>query len=632
MEDMNKPQDTQGKNPDQLLNVPQGSQEKNNNQPLNVPLGSQERNPDQSLNVPQGSGPNTTESTYWESPASSLETPEQFYKYYEQQLSGATPSQQKNPQPQNTPTGYTPPGYSQTGYVATGMNPQPPKRKKRRKVLAFLVILLLILSAAAVAAYAYQDTLLNALALYTKSPADYYAYVEKKAIGESVDNLIPYLNFSTQDVAYDVSTDVTFNRETLDSLMQSSMGISLTDLESSIGLPIENIGLDVLFGYNNNLLNETLGLRLNQVELITLELLMDTTKQELYMRLPGLSDAYLKQSLANGETASSTYTEQLKLMTTDRNADVLYRYGNIIVDYVTQVTSDKNTILTLDTLERNCTKLTVTITKEDMNNMTLAVLDEASEDAYFLDMLPMFEMTKAEYQKSISDMKAEVEASDNTLPSESIQMLVYVDSFGNIIGRELGAKDSLASFGYTSLINDSYQEFNVYLKDEVGNKLFNAVGSQTNKQETYNGTITIDLSVPSSELLSNLSFDIKYEDVRSEKKDNRILNYGTYTLSSLDLMGLQIIMENSVADDIQYNKTILQMGAATLVTIDTKVDYLEDFDAVIPPTSAEIYDVTQAESYIASLNLDAYIATLSEKLGIDLQTILNLYLPGVLGQ
>ncbi|MHB8128692.1 MAG: hypothetical protein ACYDEX_06830 [Mobilitalea sp.] len=617
MEDMNKTQGLQGNNPDQ---------------PLNVPQSSQDNNPDQPLNVPQGSGPNTNEKTYWESQTPSPETPEQFYKYYEQQLNGGTPSQQNKPQPQNAPTGYTPPGYSQTGYSAAEMNPQPPKRKKRRKVFAFVIILFLILSAAAAAAYAYQDTLLNALALYTKSPADYYAYVEKKVIHESVDNLTPYLNFSTPEVAYDVSTDVTFNRETLNSLMQSSMGVSLADLESSIGLPIENIGLDVLFGYNNNLLNETLGLRLNHVELITLELLMDTAKQEMFMRLPGLSDAYLKQSIATGETASNNYTDQLGLMTPARNADMLYRYSNIIIDHVTQVTTDKNAVLTLDTLERNCTKLTVTITKEDMNNMTLAILDEASEDDYFLDMLPMFEMTKAEYQKSISDMKAEVNATDDTLSSESIQMLVYVDSFGNIIGREFGAKDSLASFGYTSLIKDSYQEFNVYLKDDAGNKVLNAGGNQTKDQKSYDGTITIDLSVPSSELLSNLSFDIQYEDVRSEKKDNRILNYGTYTLSSLDLMGLQIIMENSVVDDIQNNKTIVQMGAATLVTIDTKVDYLEDFEAVMPPTSAEIYDVTQAESYIASLNLEAYIADLSEQLGIDLQSILDLYLPGVVGE
>ena len=578
MEDMNKPQGSQGKDPDQ---------------PLNVPQGSQGQNPDQPLNVSQGSGANTNEKTYWESPTPSPETPEQFYKYYEQQLNGGTPSQQNTPQPQNTPTGYTSPGYSQAGYSQAGysaaeMNSQPPKRKKRRKVFAFVIILLLILSAAVVVAYAYQDTLLNALALYTKSQANYYAYVEKKALHESVDNLTPYLNFSTQDVAYDVSTDVTFNRETLNSLMQSSLGISLADLESSIGLPIENIGLDVLFGYNNNLLNETLELRLNQVELITLELLMDTTKQEMFMRLPGLSDAYLKQSLANGDTASNTNTELLELMTPDRNVDVLYRYSDIIVDHVTQVTTDKNTVLTLDTLERNCTKLTVTITKENMNNMTLAVLDEASEDDYFLDMLPMFEMTKAEYQKSISDMKAKVKASDKTLSSGSIQMLVYVDSSGNIIGREFGAKDSLASFGYTSLIKDSYHEFNVYLKDDAGNKLLNAGGNQTKDQDTYDGTITIDLIVPSSELLSNLSFDIKYEDVRSEKKDNRILNYGTYTLSSLDLMGLQIIMENSVVDDIQNNKTIVQMGAATLVTIDTKVDYLKDFEAVMPQASAEI--------------------------------------------
>jgi hypothetical protein len=497
-----------------------------------------------------------------------------------------------------------------------------PQKKSHGKLVAGMIILLLLLSGAT-AAFAFQSTLRNSFALLTKSPAKYYAYVEKNAIHESVDELLPYLNFTTDKVAYDAAVDITFNREALDSIMQSTLGTSMADLETAIGLPIENMGLDALVGYDKGLVNETFGVRLNQVNLITIELFMDLVKQEILIRLPELSQAYLKQSL---ESDASISMARLETITAERTADLLKRYGNILVDHITQVELEKNNTLTLDTLSENCTKLTVTLTQKDRDAIALAFLEEAKEDDYIIDLLPMFNATKEEYLQAIDDAITELQnPSAVTTEEPTVQMLVYVDSRGYITGRELSMAGSPAAIGFTNLTAKDYNEYDYYVKDETGNTMIKGTGNQTKDQGANDGILTLEYNNPSAEPFSNLSFDIKYEDVRTETKNKHVYQYGSYTLSSLDLMGLQIRMDNSVAEDIQYNKIIFQMGASPLVTIDTNVTYLDDYAVTTPQENAEVYDVTQAETYIATLNVEEHLSKLSEQLGVDLNSLFGLF-------
>jgi hypothetical protein len=582
----------------------------------------------QKSDEPQVSNQNTNERTYWESQSEQVpvsETQNQFYSYYQQQMNeepSPTQNQPQTTQPQDQPRGYQP-----------NPNVLPPTKKSRGKGVATLIIILLLILSGAATAYAFRDTILNNFAKMTKSPAEYYAYIEKRAIKESVDELKTHLDTTMKQegtsVAYDVTSDISINRDSINSLMQSSLGMSLEDLEASIGIPIENIGLDFLIAADGSLVNETMGLRLNQVNLITLELFLDAAKQEMFIRLPELSQAYMKQSFAQENSLSDSYTEQLKLLTPDRTADFLTRYSNILVNNIKQVALEEDVTLSLDNLTSECTKLTVTLTEEDFSNIAIAILEVARDDAYIMDLLPMFQVTEEDYLQAIEDSIAELQSPSDTLAGASLQMSVYVDSRGDIIGRELISDDSLEALGYTFLTDKNYNEFEVFIKDTNGNMNLTATGNRTFNDGAYDGSLTVELNDTNSvEPLSNVSFDITFEDVRTERKDNHSYQYGTYTLSSLELMGLQIIMECSVENDIQNNKITLQMGASSLVTINTKTDYLEDYQVVMPPDNSETYDTTQAESYLATFQLEEYISNLSEKLGVDLQSLLDYYLYG----
>jgi hypothetical protein len=577
--------------------------------------------------------------------AQPAQTPEQFYQYYQQQMGGAG-SQQAYGQPQYNQQQYTQqqqqyqqqqqqqqytqqyqqqyqqPQYGQQGYQPDAY--QRPKKKHRGALVAVIVILLL-LAAGAVTAYAFQDTLMNSFAKLTKSPAEYYAYVEKNAIAKAVNEVASAKNTlqNTPNAAYDVSSEITVNRDTLDSLLQSSLGMSLSDLEAEIGIPLESIGFDAVIGTDGDIINETFGLKLNQVNLITMELFMDSAAEKILLRLPELSQAYL--SVSGEDTGTSA--AKLQEITPERTADLLKRYGNIIVDNINQVALEDDAELSIDTLTTKSTKLTVTISEQDFYNMVTEVLEEAREDEYIIDLLPMLDLTEEEYQDYVDQAIDELDASSDSITDQTVTMLVYVNSKGEIIGREFSADDTDVALGYTKLSKSNYDEYNLYVTDDTGTTVLDINGSQKKTDGSYDGDASIEISSGTG-TLPDFSIDISYEDVYQEKKNDRTYQYGSFTLSSLDLIGLQVTMDYYVEEDVQKSKLAIRMGASSLVTVDTTLEYIEDYEVKMPSSDAEVYDIDQAESYLATFNLEDYIADLSDKLGIDLQSLLEYYMSG----
>jgi hypothetical protein len=401
--------------------------------------------------------------------------------------------------------------------------------------------------------------------------------------------------------------------------------MSLSDLESMIGIQFDNIGLDAVVRTDGSIVNETLGIRLNQINLITAELFMDSAAQKIFVRLPELSQAYL--SLSSEELSTSTDLSALEDITPERISELLKRYSYLVIDNVKQVELEENAELSIDTLSTKCTKLTVTITQEDALNIVLAVLEEAREDEFILEMLPMMNMTEAEYQDYVDEAIADCNDSFDTLTDESVEMVLYVNSKGEILGREFTSDNSSVAIGYTTLSKDNYEEYKAYLTDDFGTTVFNLEGSQTKAGDAYTGDAGIDVST-GTDTLPNVSLDISYSDMRTEKKNDRTYQYGTITVSSLDLMGLQVTMDYTVEDDAQKCNLDLQMGAASLVNIDATVKYLDNFEVKMPPDNAEIYDTTQSESYLATFNIEDYISKLSEEFGVDLQSIYDSLMSG----
>jgi hypothetical protein len=580
----------------------------NNNQ------GNSGKNPELPFNQLPNQNPNGQENTYWENgnvsdnstQQQSAQTPEsatQFYQFYQEQMNGST-----------------------TPVPPTMVPVTPPKKKSHKKLVAAIITLVLVLSLAGTA-FAFQDTLMNSLALMTKSPDEYYAYVEKKSMEASIEKLTPSLNVN-QDIAYEMSMDVTYDRETVDSLLQTALGTGIGDIESMIGIPLERLSMDGIVASKNGDMYESFGLSLNQVDIVTFEILMNTLNQEFFMRIPELSPAYLRQSLDTGEFDSEKYTEQLKLLTPERTADFLKRYTNIIADNMNEVELSKNEEVSVDALTANCTKLSITVDNESLYDITSAILKEAKEDEYIYDLLPLFEVSESEFKDAVDEAQDSLKDSLESEMSDdsSLEMNVYVNDRGEIIGRDFEVEEdgnSLGSFGYMNLGKNNSNEFSLYYEDMDGNKILEGNGTQTKKDGAYTGEIELVINDPTGEFPSEIGLEIEYEDVKTEIKNNRYYQYGTYTISSPLAYGLTLVVENNVEDDVQQCKMSVQMGSSPLLTIDTKAKYLEDFTIPSVSENEEIYDFTDYETYLSTVDIEAFISNLSEKLGVDLQSLID---------
>lgn len=526
----------------------------------------------------------------------------------------------------NYQQGYAPSCNYQQGYTQSGYNQQAynadkyfnsTKEKSHKKLITVFLALLIILSGSA-AAYAFRGQIINTFERLTKTPAEYYAFVEKKNISQSMQDIRPYLGLLNQNTAYNVKTNISINRDSLDSLLQNSLNASLSELEDEIGVPLNNFGINTYYGRKDNITNETITLRFNQVDLITAEFFINSVAKDFLVRIPELSKACLK--ISGNDTSSGLSLSKADIPTAAETSDLLVRYGNIIIDNLTHVELIKNSSLQLDTLSADCTKLSVTITNDDAKNISEAMLKEAREDEYIIKLLPMFKITKDEYQKSVDDSLTELKGTDVLLPKDFV-MNVYVDKSGNIIGRDITS--SSAEFSYKLLSKGHYDEFKMYLKNAPGTNLLEITGSKTKTDGAYDGKAAVKITDPGEVKFKNINIDVAFEDYRIEKKNNRMYQYGTFTVSSPELMGIQINSESSVKDGIQNNKLTLRMGASPLITVNSTKEYLDEYTVGMPPEDVKVYDYTDYDNYAASIDFEAFVDKLSEKLGVNLSGLLN---------
>lgn len=543
------------------------------------------------------------------------QTPEQFYQYYQQQMGSSS----------GNPQDYTQQQYNQPAYqpvYQTGAMPKPPKKKRRGAIVAIIVVLLLLFSAAGTA-YAFRATLSNTFAKMTKSPAEYYSHIEKNELKRITDDIVSsgkLVNKNPQ--SYELTSDFKFNRDTLDPLLESGLGLSLSDLEELVGIQLEKIGLDATVKTDGKIVNNALGLRLNDAKLITAELFTDIASQDIFLRLPELSQAYL--NLSASETLSDEDLSYLEKLSNETLAEMLNRYGNIVIDGIKQVEMEDDTEISVDTLSTKCTRLTVTISEEDANQILIAVLEEAKNEETILGLLPMLDMTEEVYQDTINSAIAELKDTNASSDDDCFKMEVYVNSKGEIIRRSFGNTYDDASLGFTKLSKGSLEEYRLYVTDNDGEEVLNIQASHTkNNKDAFTGDASITFNDINAE--TSYRINVSYSDVRSEEKDNHIYNYGTIEISSMDLMGLQVTMDFAVEDALQKINMDLRMGAVSIVSADMTVKYPDDNDVTMPPADAKVFEANDMEGYTTTFNLENYFSYLNEQLGVDVQEIMDYF-------
>lgn len=535
----------------------------------------------------------------------------------QQQIQNQPNFEQYQQQYQTIPT--EEPVYDQMQYQ-NGTYYKQPKKKGIARIIA-LVAVFVVLIAGATTAYAFRGRLVNTVSQLTKSPAQYYAFIEKSNINVTKQSIKKYLDASTDNMGVKIKTDVNFNHDNINSLMKDNMGISLDDVEKQIGLPLKSFGINMLIGQTDDTINESLGIGLNQVDIISAELFMNNAAGKFFARIPELSDSYI--DFSDILKSEGVDLKKFKRPSTDQTIDLITRYSDLIIKDVKDVKLDKNSKLKVDDLTKKCSKLTVTISNDDLYHMLKDILKEAKDDKYILNLLSAYNISKKDYQDEIKNQLDSLDENSDDLLKKDIIMKVYVDEKGAIIGRAFSSKGTDTVFSYAYLKDSNNSEYNLSINNDKGKALFDITGTQTKKNGAYDGSAEIAISDPNGNSSDEINIDVDYKDYRTEFKDNHYFNTGKITISSSDLLGIEITSDSSVANNTQKEVITIQAGGKTLATIDSSSEYIKDYKAEMPSKNSKTYGSSDLGGYISSIDVNAYIKKLSEKLGVDVISIYN---------
>lgn len=615
MDDMNNNQGYSGQSPLQDPNQVPGQQNSN-----------QFQNSGQSQGQYTNQSNQESGNTYWEaqnatqSPNQAYtgqqnqQTPAQFYQNYQQQMG--------------------------SNYNAAPQLQQPPKKSKK-KLVAPLVAIVLVLAIAGTA-FAFKDKIMDVLNIGPKDPAKYYASIEQDALNGAIDQVLKsYDSINPKDtMAYKVSLDLTYDKATLNSLLSGYAGMTLEDLESMIGISLDSIGADMTVAVDDSQIYDEMLLKLNNIDLITVELFLDTVKQELLMRLPDLSPAYIRESIAGydmesydfgdtslsaGYTLSTQLAEQLKNLSPKEAADFVKRYVKVITDNMKNVELTKSEEYKVGSTTQKCTLLTVTIDEDTLMDIVEAVIEEAKDDKFILDLLPTFGISEVEYKEALESAAKELKNAETGSLDGEVVMEVYVNDDDKIIGRTIevisGGKTQ-GTFGYGIATKGKDSEYELYFEAVGENRLFEVTGSHVKEKDAYTGEAEIVVNAEKYGM-GTMSFTLEYEDLRTETKGDNVYTYGKLTLSSLLLMGMEFSVEYDVVDGIQHSKLSVGMGGTSIVGLDVTAEHLKNYKIPEIDSSAEIFDSYDAEGYQATMNIEQFISDLSNRLGVDLQAIIE---------
>lgn len=511
------------------------------------------------------------------------------------------------------------------------------QKKKSKKPILALLLTLVILFATAATAYAFSDTVRNSIDMLIKNPKDYYAHIENKSLGSSVDKSIAYMNMSKdkKNLATDVTAKLSYDKDTVGAMLQGFAGMSISDIEALIGISLDSIGFDIVSAAEDKTSYQKIGINLNDTPLITGEMFIDQAEKEILFFLPELSSAYLRQSLDMSDYGMDDidldgFVELTDKLSSESTGEFIKRYAKIITGGIDDVKLTKKEQLTVGDLTVEANLLTVTINPEDLMNILAKVLEEAKNDEYILDLLPTFDVTKDEYLEAIDKAIAEVQSSldDLTENEELINMLLYVGKDGSILGRKIkliGDSDEIVNINYFNLEDNNKGTYELYIDEESDNSVIQVTGSHTKENGAYTGSGKFKVDSYES---GPAEIDFEYNGIKSVVKNNRVYLEGNINISSYEMMGMEIALEFGVKDQEQLFTIKLNMGKASLVTLESSTKYLDDFTMPKPDSNADIYDLTtEAEAYALTVDIQSYISALSDRLGVDLNNLLGLFMP-----
>ena len=396
-------------------------------------------------------------------------------------------------------------------------------------------------------------------------------------------------------------------------------------------------------------MTEFMDVNVNGTKICTIEYYFDTENSEIYMRIPELSDGYIKMNMEQmtqesveeaDQELDSSFTTSLDLADSmnsyfstlenlpeaDLVTSILTRYTDIIFDNVADAENPGAQEAVAGDVSQELSVLEGHVTQAEALPMFQQILDTAKSDEELKGLIETWteamndpDYTYETFLEAIEDMEKDLDTEADETDESGFILRAWVDGDGEVVGRQFLLNDEQEEelFGYLCTADGDKRGFSMQLGS--GDDKVAIEGSGELKGDLLSGTYTISSGEADAAVIDVTDYDTKAVQDGIWK--------GTYTISGAPVEdedgnsydpfgGMQLIFTADGADEdsIDWNLAIAA-GGATLGSVSlTGGNGGEALAAVDVASLTDVYDFSnddEIEAYTASMNMDAITENLT---------------------
>lgn len=426
------------------------------------------------------------------------------------------------------------------------------------------------------------------------------------------------------DFAYDGSVKVTFGEGFTELSGQSLSPVSMNISTKQKG---KNMGMDYSIAYNDN-------------NLISMNAVLAREENAAYIQVPELSDAYLKVD----STEAETYLKDemgidfgsFNTSDVDMNIDYegleksLEEYEQVIKDNLPEGTEDDKVKGDIDGVKYELTTKSYTITGEDINKATVAVLEKAKTDTNFKSIYDQameetygsmattydseYSYTPPTYEETIDELIAELNSSTESSTGSADVVLYYND--GEFAGFNMVPNDDEGELNVIMISDDDAEA--VDIKFDAGDSTkMTMYGAIKESDDVLNGSY--DISVNDDDGTNvQVIFEVKDLQESDDSFKGTIRTDVNFVTTEESFSGWFEVTSNSTNDNTDLSMEVGANGKS-VVNVDIEVKKTEASDVAIPSGKTyNAFDDAEMEEYLAALDLEGFESKIKNALGDEL--------------
>ena len=514
-------------------------------------------------------------------------------------------------------------------------------RKKWPIVLASVLGALLILGLLGVYLVVINPTTSNQILSTVLKPKQYYGKIELANIEKIKEN-----NTKNFDSNFAAMKNISSSSSSSSSTIQLEEGAyeyaAYLGNYASIFKSLKNITLKTDSYVDNDKLSTVIDVILNDTTITTINVMMDKKTSTVYAQVPLISKRWFSFTPTKEELSSLENMPNLQADVTITAKDInsmIDTYLPVVIYVANDITLNKNVTLVTNNSKLNVKDATIKFSSEDMGKLMGGILNQAKTDKVLYRLLEQIGLFKSqdEFTKTIDKLieNAKQSGTDKFTP---IDMHVYIDKVGNIVGRKFEIKDTNnpSSLEYMTDVTGNISKSSLFYEDKKtdlsilndntvngtknsGKVTFSCEYKSSNETEDENDLV----ATPSS---GKLGFTITYNDFSIDDKNKGLMS-GTATLKLSDMpiqadVGATITLTN----DRKYQSSELTVSLADkkLVTLKNVNSESSKKDVVLPSVAlpGEIIMADKVSQYnlLLEVNFAPTISAISKSMNNKLFT------------